>query len=137
TDEKEYIADVRLGVATPTYDATSLADGVRWPMTDGRWPIEVELDAVLRRFRGSFLQAPPPFSAKKIAGVPAHEKARRNQELELKPVPVTVRELEVLPASDITYPTSDIDPRTSRAEPPDATVIRLKVVASAGFYVRS
>src|SRR3954471_9190293 len=28
-DEKEYIADIRLGVATPTYDAQSLGDSTR------------------------------------------------------------------------------------------------------------
>src|ERR671912_1484485 len=38
-DEKEYIADIRLGIATPTYDAASLDEtAVRWAMDDGRWP---------------------------------------------------------------------------------------------------
>ena len=42
TDEKEYVADIRLGVATPTYDAASLAEGVRSPMGDGdgRWTMD-------------------------------------------------------------------------------------------------
>jgi tRNA pseudouridine55 synthase len=120
-DEKEYIADVRLGVSTPTYDAASLANGVRYPIADIRYPTDMELEAVLARFRGSFLQTPPPFSAKKIASVPAYEKARKNQPVDLKPVPVTVRELEVLDASDIGH----------------GGLLRLRVAASAGFYVRS
>src|SRR6476620_5232658 len=37
-DEKEYVADIRLGVATPTYDAASAADGVACPMSDVRYP---------------------------------------------------------------------------------------------------
>ncbi len=127
-DEKEYVADVRLGVATPTYDAASLSEGVRYPMADGQWPAPGELEAVVARFRGSFLQTPPPFSAKKIASVPAYEKARKNQPVDLKPVPVTVRELELLNASDIAHRPSDIE---------HGGLIRLRVAASAGFYVRS
>ena len=119
-DGKEYIADVRLGVATPTYDAQSLAEGVRCPTPDIRYPRPAELDAVLDRFRGSFLQTPPAYSAKKVAGVAAYEKARRNQPLDLKPVEVTVHQLERLPVPDT-----------------DRTLVRLRVAASAGFYVRS
>ena len=126
-DEKEYIADVRLGIATPTYDAASLADGVRDPMADVRYPAD-EIEAVLARFRGSFLQTPPPFSAKKIASVPAYEKARKNQPVELKPVPVIVRDLEVLSPSDIGSRLSAIG---------SGGLLRLRVAASAGFYVRS
>jgi tRNA pseudouridine55 synthase len=132
-DEKEYIADVRLGVATPTYDAASLGDVVqrpmsdgRWAMTDGRWPADAELEAALQKFRGTFLQVPPPYSAKKIASVPAYEKARKNQHVELKPVSVTVRALEVLRSA------SEHRPGAS-----DRDFLRLRVVASAGFYVRS
>ena len=129
-DEKEYIADVRLGVATPTYDAASLPPGVRYPIADVRYPMNAEIEAVLDRFRGSFLQMPPPYSAKKVASVPAYEKARKNQPVDLKPVPVTVRELQVVGSSDIGDRVSDIGQ-------PGATLLRLRVVASAGFYVRS
>ena len=128
TDEKEYIADVRLGIATPTYDAASLSDGTRCPMTDNRWPMDAELETVLAGFRGSFLQMPPPFSAKKTAGVPAYEKARKNQPVDLKPVSVAVRELQVLDTSNIGHRTSDIGP---------GGLVRLRVAASSGFYVRS
>lgn len=129
-DEKEYLADVRLGIATPTYDSASLADGVRHPIERSRYPPETELEAVLDRFRGSFLQMPPPYSAKKIAGVAAYERARRNEAVSLKPVLVTVRQLDVLNGSD------------SGNGPPDIgasarSLLRLRVVATAGFYVRS
>jgi tRNA pseudouridine55 synthase len=124
-DEKEYVADVRLGIATPTYDAASLADGVRCPMDDGRWPMDLEVVKVLDAFRGPSLQMPPPFSAKKIAGVAAYEKARKNQPVDLKPVPVTVHELELLDRSAIEHRSSPIG------------LLRLRVAASSGFYVRS
>jgi tRNA pseudouridine55 synthase len=127
-DEKEYIADVRLGVATPTYDAASLADAVRSPMADGRWPTDEEIEAMLDRFRGSFLQTPPPYSAKKVAGVAAYEKARKNEPIELTPVTVTVRALQVVGTSAIDHRPSAIDP---------GGLLRLRVAASSGFYVRS
>src|SRR6188474_660883 len=56
TDDKEYIADVRLGAATPTYDAASLDAAVRSPLSAVRYPPEAELEAVLDDFRGTFLQ---------------------------------------------------------------------------------
>jgi tRNA pseudouridine55 synthase len=127
-DEKEYIADVRLGMSTPTYDAASLSEAVRSSGSGIRRPTDVELEAVLDRFRGAFLQVPPPYSAKKIASIPAYAKARKNQPVELKPVPVTVQTLEVLDAAPVDR--SDVGGR-------DVGLLRLRVAASAGFYVRS
>jgi tRNA pseudouridine55 synthase len=147
TDEKEYIADVRLGIATATYDAQGLeaADGrreARGAMRDvegeargARRDVEREVRVtpeqirqVLANFVGTFPQLPPPFSAKKVGGVRAYEKARKNEPVDLKPVNVTVRELELLPAP----PASRLAPRDS-----DATLLRLRVACSSGFYVRS
>lgn len=127
TDEKEYVADVRLGLATPTYDAQGLEPrGARGEAGGARREMRVtpeQIAAILPDFLGTFPQLPPPFSAKKVGGVKAYEKARKNEPLELKPVEVTVRELEVLPAS----PLATSDP----------SLLRLRIVCSAGFYVRS
>ncbi len=123
TDEKEYIADVRLGISTPTYDAQSLDSevGVR------RSAVGVtteQIRTVLPDFLGTFPQLPPAYSAKKVAGVRAYKKARKNEEVELKPVEVTVRELELLePGTDL--------------RPPAPDLLRLRIVCTAGFYVRS
>ena len=131
SDEKEYIADVRLGVATPTYDAASLAEeaggGGLEAGKDGtrETPSAIEIERALDGFRGTFLQVPPAFSAKMVAGVRAYEKARKNQTVDLKPIEVTVRELELLP-----LPASSL-------QPPTSNLLRLRVAASAGFYVRS
>jgi tRNA pseudouridine55 synthase len=133
-DEKEYIADVRLGIATPTYDAASLpVDLGPWSVVQGSWS-DAEIAAVLAPFRGTFMQTPPPYSAKKIASVPAYERARKAQNVELKPVEVTVRELELLEARTTAHgprPTAH-DTRTT-----SSGLLRLRVAASAGFYVRS
>jgi tRNA pseudouridine55 synthase len=127
TDEKEYIAAVRLGISTPTYDAQSLeAGGARREVrvTTG------QIRAVLPDFLGTFPQLPPAYSAKKVAGERAYKKARRNQEVELKPVEVTVRELELLDRGTN-------DPGTEDQGPRDPGLIRLRIVCTAGFYVRS
>jgi tRNA pseudouridine55 synthase len=129
TDEKEYVADVRLGLATPTYDAQGLDAGseARGARREVRVTPE-QIAAMLPDFLGTFPQLPPPFSAKKVGGVKAYEKARKNEPLDLKPVEVTVRELELLPAP----------PASHLAAPdPDPTLLRLRIVCSAGFYVRS
>jgi tRNA pseudouridine55 synthase len=88
---KSYEGEIRLGFATDTYDA----DGE--PTTP--WEsVQVSLE-VLRNTASAFLgdiqQLPPPYSAKKIAGVPAYKLARRDQPVELKPVAVTVHQFEI------------------------------------------
>jgi tRNA pseudouridine55 synthase len=47
-------------------------------------------------FRGIIEQMPPPFSAKKIHGVPAYKLARKKQEVVLKAVQVEIKEFQIL-----------------------------------------
>ena len=88
--EKTYLAEITLGETSNTYDAEGeiVITGVPLPAS------EVIL-AALDEFRGKFLQTPPPVSAKKIKGVPAYKLARQNIEVELKPVEVEVKQLDV------------------------------------------
>jgi tRNA pseudouridine55 synthase len=72
---------------------------------------------------------PPQYSAKKVAGVAAYDHARKNELVDLKPVAVTVTRLEVLSGSPIAHRPSSIDG--------DGGLLRVRVAASAGFYVRS
>lgn len=89
--QKRYEGTIRLGVATDTYDADGDAVG-----TEQMVQVSLEeLQGAVRSFVGPLLQTPPPFSAKKIQGVPAYKLARRNQPVELKPVEVEVFEFEV------------------------------------------
>src|SRR5687768_4306565 len=109
SDAKEYEATIRFGATTNTYDAagTIVSESGEVPSADA-------LRAALERFRGVLQQMPPAFSAKKIDGAPAYQRARRDQPVELEAVAVTVFELELL-----TF------------EPPHA---RVRVLSSAGFY---
>ncbi|MGB7927912.1 MAG: tRNA pseudouridine(55) synthase TruB [Terriglobales bacterium] len=93
--EKTYEGVIRFGFATDTYDA----DGE--PTTP---PQEVRIDrnevqALAAQFQGIIEQVPPPFSAKKIAGVPAYKLARKNKEVVLKPVQVEIKEFEIVDAT--------------------------------------
>ena len=120
--DKEYEATIRFGLTTDSYDVTGVETS-RSGQSPGR-------DAVARglvELTGSYLQTPPAFSAKKIAGRRAYEMARlrrgsgaagrEDQVVALTPAPVTVTraELELL----------------------DGDVARVRVTCSAGFYVRT
>ncbi len=90
--EKTYEGVIRFGFATDTYDS----DG---EMRGAKQEVNVSLEEI-RTIACSFIglteQMPPPFSAKKIKGVPAYKLARKNQEVALKPVQVEIKEFEVL-----------------------------------------
>ena len=90
--DKSYEGQIRFGFATDTYDA----DGD--PCGD---PCDVNLNLeqireAAKAFTGRISQTPPPFSAKKIQGVPAYKLARKNKEVELKPVEVEVSSLQII-----------------------------------------
>lgn len=131
--DKEYAAEVALGTRTTTYDAEGEPVGERWA---GAWPSRDEIERALDTFRGPFEQQPPAFSAKKIGGVRSYTIARRRPAVaagsagasdvregadapggSLRPVSVTVRTLELVAV--------------------ERDRLALRVVCSAGFYVRS
>ncbi|MFZ3200927.1 MAG: tRNA pseudouridine(55) synthase TruB [Candidatus Acidiferrales bacterium] len=88
---KRYNCAVRFGFATDTYDADGEASGPdAAPALDA-----AQLQTLAARFTGKISQAPPPFSAKKIHGRPAHELARRHKPVELAPVEVEVYEFRL------------------------------------------
>jgi tRNA pseudouridine55 synthase len=90
--EKTYEGTIRFGFATNTYDADG--DPTTAPQAVNLHAEEVETAAA--RFRGVIQQTPPPFSAKKIKGVPAYKLARQQKEVNLQPVQVEIKELEIL-----------------------------------------
>lgn len=90
--DKEYEGEIRLGYSTSTFDS----EGER---TSDIKPVTVDLEDIRNAscaFLGIVQQVPPPFSAKKISGVPAYRLARKQKPVELKPVMVHVKEFEVL-----------------------------------------
>jgi len=109
--EKEYVATVLFGRTSNTYDATGTV------VETGTQVTRQAVEQALPYFRGAFAQTPPPYSAKKIAGVRAYLLARADRPVLPKAVTVTVQQLVLLDYSR------------------DRAI--LKVTCSAGFYVRS
>lgn len=90
--DKRYEGVIRFGWATDTYDAEGDPTGPPQPVN---LTLE-QVRAVAAKFTGKQEQLPPPFSAKKVAGVPAYKLARKGQEVELKPKQVEIREFEIV-----------------------------------------
>ncbi|MBN9302303.1 MULTISPECIES: tRNA pseudouridine(55) synthase TruB [Dysgonomonas] len=110
---KEYIATIKLGETTPSFDLETAVDGV--------FPVEhitQELVEVkLKDFIGEIEQVPPTYSACKVDGKRAYEFAREGQDVELKPKLLVIDEIELL---DYSFPE-----------------IRVRVVCSKGTYIRA
>jgi len=58
-------------------------------------PTLAQVEAVLPRFTGAIEQMPPAYSALKIGGKPAYQRARAGEELEMKPRTVAICSLTV------------------------------------------
>jgi tRNA pseudouridine55 synthase len=89
--DKRYEGVIRFGVSTDTYDADGQPMGPERPVHLS----EGQVRAAAAKFVGHIQQTPPPFSAKKIAGVPAYKLARKGKEVELKPKQVEVKEFAI------------------------------------------
>ncbi len=111
--EKEYVATIKLGATTPSYDLET-AENETFPI-DHLTP-EL-LKSTLESFIGENDQIPPLFSAIKIEGKRAYEHARKGSDMVLAPKKITISELELL--------------SFSKEE------IKLRVVCSKGTYIRA
>ena len=112
SDDKEYVATVKFGVSTDTYDKEgeiiSTSDKV----------IELsELENALNQFRGEILQKPPIYSALKKNGKKLYEYAREGMEVEIKARKVTIEKLDLLSLEN--------------------NIAQLRVKCSKGTYIRS
>ena len=89
--EKEYVAGLHLGLVTDTQDTTGTTLEAR--------PVSVTADqlrAILPDFTGPICQVPPMYSAIKIGGQKLYDLARQGKEVDRKPRPVTIYELELV-----------------------------------------
>lgn len=110
--DKEYVAEMLLGVETDTQDTTGQVLRERQVTAT---PEQVRECAA--SFLGDILQVPPMYSALKVNGKKLCELARAGKEIERQPRPVTVRELEIL---EICLP-----------------VVKMRVACSKGTYIRT
>ncbi len=120
---KEYIATLRLGRTTPSFDAEHSVD-----FTYSVAHITRQLvDETLPRFIGSIWQVPPVYSACKVEGRRAFDYARNGEEIELKAKELVIDEIEVLDFVSA----ADAAVRGSRPE------LTIRVVCSKGTYIRA
>jgi tRNA pseudouridine55 synthase len=110
---KTYSGEIKLGMATDTYDSGGKPQGEE----SLAYPGEEELREAVKSFEGQILQLPPPFSAKKINGQPAFKLARKGMTPHLKPVKVTIHRFLALDYS-----------------PP---YLKFEVECSSGTYIRT
>jgi tRNA pseudouridine55 synthase len=129
--DKSYDALIRLGLSTDTGDAAGAPLGSEHA---GPLPAAVDIDRALDCFRGSFLQQPPAYSAKKIAGQRSYRlaraAARAGEVVDDRQPPADRSGLErPAPVMVTTHNLEIVAVEQSR--------LTLRVTCSAGFYVRS
>ena len=112
--DKRYQATIRLGQSTTTYDSEGemTHEAVNLDTLD-----EMAFEEILQNFVGEIEQVPPAYSAVKVQGKKAYERARNGETVELEPRKINVYSLELLEWA------------------PPETVI--DVFCSSGTYVRS
>jgi tRNA pseudouridine55 synthase len=128
--EKEYEGTIRFGWATDTYDAEGEPLDSEKPAAFS----EADRAAAVAALTGNIQQMPPPFSAKKIAGVPAYKLARRGEAPELKAVEVEVAEFRLWPSME---PASSADSVTILHNTHYRTLYNFHARVGSGTYIRS
>lgn len=111
--EKEYIANLRIGATTPSFDMETEEDSNK----DFSHVTKELLLSVLQKFEGETEQVPPVFSAVKVKGKRAFEYARNGEELKLQPKKIVISELELISC--------------------DLPEVIIRIVCSKGTYIRS
>lgn len=111
--DKEYTGTFFLGATTPSYD-TETEINQKFEISHLNSEI---IRAAAQKFTGTLQQLPPQFSAKLVDGKRAYLSARKNKEVKMEPVTITIKEFEI-----------------TRVELPE---IDFRVVCSKGTYIRS
>lgn len=115
--EKEYVAEVMLGIKTDTLDITGNI------VSDQIVDINVnDVERVLKSFIGKYSQEVPIYSAVKIKGKKLYEYARNNEEVLLPKREVNIKNIELI--SDIYYVNNH-------------PCFKFKCTVSKGTYIRS
>ena len=110
--DKEYVAELLLGVETDTQDISGQVLRECAPVMDE----ETVREAVLS-FQGEYMQVPPMYSALKVNGKKLYELARAGKEVERQARPVNIQEIEIL---EMQLP-----------------VVKIRVACSKGTYIRT
>ena len=111
--EKEYVAIIKLGEESETDDE----EGRKKSLLVDKFISLKDVDKAIKRFTGKIMQVPPVYSALKIKGKPAHRRARRGENVELRPRAVEIKQVEII-----------------KYEWP---FLKIRVITSQGVYIRA
>ena len=112
---KEYVATLKLGATTPSFDMEHPIDAT-YPTAH----ITMEtIEQVLKNFIGEIKQIPPAYSACKVDGKRAYNMMRKGEEVNLKEKTLRIDEIEVISFDK------------------DQMRLTLRVVCSKGTYIRA
>lgn len=114
---KEYVAHLRLGETTPSFDLETQVDATYPWQHITREQVEETLQ---EQFTGTIEQVPPAFSACKIDGKPAYKLARKGKEVEIRAKTLIIDDIELLECGLPSEPT-----------------MAIRVVCSKGTYIRA
>lgn len=113
--DKEYMAELKLGAVSDTYDRTG---NIKASKQDSKQAINIEtVEKIVEKFKGEVEQIPPMYSAKKVKGRKLYELARQGEEIERQPIKVKIDNLEII---EFSWP-----------------VLKIKCAVSSGTYIRS
>lgn len=156
---KEYVATLRLGCTTPSFDAEHPIDAI-YPTSH---ITQAAVEEALSRFRGSIWQVPPIYSACKVEGRRAFDYIRQGEDVELKAKELVIDELELLdlhlPEQGLISPHADEVAKMAREDihikdygrdketyeiaeatnidTEHLTYLQIRVVCSKGTYIRA
>ncbi|MFC1612403.1 tRNA pseudouridine(55) synthase TruB [Patescibacteria group bacterium] len=97
--DKTYVAKLKLGATSDTYDCTGKITPTPVIPSESREAGRVEgshIKKALKQFEGEQEQVPPMFSAKKVKGKKLYELARKGVEVERKPATIIIERLKLL-----------------------------------------
>lgn len=111
--EKEYVATLKLGATTSSFDLETEIDAT-FPTAH----IDRQLiDSTLPKFKGHIMQVPPVYSAVKVDGKRAYAYARSGEEVKIAAKALLISEIETLDFHD--------------------DLLTIRVVCSKGTYIRA
>lgn len=113
---KTYIATLRLGATSDTYDRTGIKSKCQNP-NYSKSISKPKIQKILKSFIGEIKQTPPIYSAIKIKGKKAYELARKGEIPQLKPRKIKIYNIKLL---EYGYPE-----------------LKIQVKCSKGTYIRS
>ena len=113
SQEKTYLATIRLGAISDTYDQ----EGVIKIQKIKKKISKKEIEKAFKQFKGTIFQTPPIYSAIKIKGRRAYQLARAGQKIKLKPRKIKINQIKLL---DYHWP-----------------YLKIEVSCGQGTYIRS